>query len=512
MSRPYALALLLSLAACDCGGADPGGGSGDGGAGGGGALVPPGGACLTNEVCATGRCADGVCCTSACDGPCQACAADGTCGAVRAGDPGDRCGTCLGCSQTGTCEALLLGEYDLACLEDEGRICDGTGVCRRVYGEACTADAECFGCADGSCRGVCVGGRCATGLDLQATPTSERFAVDRAGACYVPARTPRGQAVLLAFGYTGVARDYPLQGAEAKGPAIGVGETVFVVDGRDLVALSPSRVQELWRFVPPADVAPAESVGTEPAMALDGRTVLYALGDVLLRVEAGVELARWASGGARLSAPSVARDGTIFVTSGILLRALAADTLLPLGSAALPPSFTAPSAPAIADQLVLVADPAGVAAFSRGALADGAVYTYVPDVGTLRGTPPVVEGDATTALVRLEEGLDRITLADGARVARIEADRPSEPCALADGSVLFSSATSPMIRVGRDGISLDVGPGGAVAPLPSPAFGGGISIDTNGFLWAVPLPVFEERGPWSTPRGGPSQDGREEAF
>ncbi len=512
MSRSFALALLLSLTACDCGSRDPGGDGGGEAGGGGDRLLPAGGACLTSAACATGVCADGVCCTSACDAPCQACAGDGTCGAVRTGDPGDRCGSCLGCSQTGTCEPVALGDYDLDCLEAEGRICDGTGACRRVYGETCASDAECFGCADGSCRGVCVGGRCATGIDLQATPMTDRFAVDRAGAAYVPARTPRGDAVLLAFGYTGVARDYPLQGAEARVPAIGVGETVFVVDGRDLVALSPSRVQELWRFAPPAELAPGVTLGSEPAIALDGRTVLYALGDVLLRVEAGVELARWDGEGATLSAPSVARDGTVFVTSGILLRALGADTLAPLASAALPAAFTAPAAPSIAGDVVLVSDPAGVAAFSRAALADGPIYMYVPDLGTLRGTPVVVEGDGVTALVRLEEGLDRIQVADGARVARIEADRPSDPCALADGSVLFSSATSPMIRVGRDGISLAVGPGGAVAPLPSPAFGGGISIDTNGFLWAVPLPVFEERGPWSAPRGGPAQEGREKAF
>jgi MYXO-CTERM domain-containing protein len=89
-------------------------------------------------MCATGFCADGLCCDTACDTLCQACTAalkqsgdaDGTCGPARnhTNPHHDACPT----SAPSTCGP-------------DGR-CDGKGACRLYYlaGTSCSPDSSCI--------------------------------------------------------------------------------------------------------------------------------------------------------------------------------------------------------------------------------------------------------------------------------------------------------------------------------------------------------------------------------
>jgi len=82
--------------------------------------------------CAFGNCIDGVCCASSCTGSCQRCAmGTGLCGSVvNAVDPDT-------CDSSGT------------------RICNGSGVCKKVNGQDCTVPmaSDCLtgNCVDGKC-------------------------------------------------------------------------------------------------------------------------------------------------------------------------------------------------------------------------------------------------------------------------------------------------------------------------------------------------------------------------
>jgi hypothetical protein len=94
--------------------------------------------CAVYTDCATGHCADGVCCDSDCNGTCKVCNLNnkrGTCSQVQAGleDPG----TCVS---------------DVS----QPRFCDVTGVCTndaKPTGKPCTAGGQCKSsyCIDGFC-------------------------------------------------------------------------------------------------------------------------------------------------------------------------------------------------------------------------------------------------------------------------------------------------------------------------------------------------------------------------
>src|SRR3954466_6621167 len=91
---------------------------------------PNGQACAAGPECASGNCADKVCCDTACTGLCRACVAaqtgkaDGTCANVNAGAKDTRCTV----QDPGTC----------------GRdgTCDGQGKCR-MYANGTRCSTQC---------------------------------------------------------------------------------------------------------------------------------------------------------------------------------------------------------------------------------------------------------------------------------------------------------------------------------------------------------------------------------
>jgi hypothetical protein len=119
-------------------------------------LDPDGTACTSVATCASGFCADSVCCKTACDAICTACAVaitgkpSGTCAPVlAANDPRNDC------TDDGT----------PSCKKDG--LCDGAGACESYAGatctpKPCTAGKECTSgfCADGICCNSACTGKC----------------------------------------------------------------------------------------------------------------------------------------------------------------------------------------------------------------------------------------------------------------------------------------------------------------------------------------------------------------
>jgi hypothetical protein len=108
--------------------------------------------CASDDECASGSCADGVCCATACDGECEACNLPGQVGScsphASGSDPDGECAT-PGCYE-GTQESF-------AC--NGARTCDVTIVSCGAYacGESaclsdCRSDADCA--ADATCQGA----------------------------------------------------------------------------------------------------------------------------------------------------------------------------------------------------------------------------------------------------------------------------------------------------------------------------------------------------------------------
>lgn len=119
--------------------------------------------CSSGTECATGACADGVCCDTSCTGACDACnipASKGTCtllGVGAAGSPacagGLACtGTSAGCPTT--CST------DTQCLSTHFCARDGSCQPRKALGQACNVATD---CAAGACR-MCESGICADGV------------------------------------------------------------------------------------------------------------------------------------------------------------------------------------------------------------------------------------------------------------------------------------------------------------------------------------------------------------
>lgn len=119
-------------------------------------LDADGTACTLAATCASGFCADGVCCKTACAAACTACAlaitgtASGTCAPVLAGkDPRGDC----------------VDDGAPACGKDG--LCDGKGACESYAAtpctpKPCTDGKECTSgfCADGICCGTACSGLC----------------------------------------------------------------------------------------------------------------------------------------------------------------------------------------------------------------------------------------------------------------------------------------------------------------------------------------------------------------
>ena len=128
--------------------------------GAGGCKKAIGQACLLAGECATGFCADKVCCTSACLDTCKSCAIAaslGTCTHVSAGVPDP--------TATSPCFGT--------------KACDGKGSCKKANGQTCTSTADCGSglcvegfCCDTACSGTCrscaVSGSLGTCTDISA--------------------------------------------------------------------------------------------------------------------------------------------------------------------------------------------------------------------------------------------------------------------------------------------------------------------------------------------------------
>lgn len=128
---------------------------------------PPGEPCTLASDCRDGRCVDGFCCDSACDGACQACGEPGMEGqcTVVSGTPrpghaecsGDRAlcgGTCDGTKPQ--CQYPPSGKLcEQACVAGQGMVgsCDGQGSCRlQRSASVCGA----YACGDDACLHACV--------------------------------------------------------------------------------------------------------------------------------------------------------------------------------------------------------------------------------------------------------------------------------------------------------------------------------------------------------------------
>ncbi len=124
--------------------------------------LPQGALCALDTDCASGFCADGVCCTNACVGPCRSC-----------NQP----------SATGICQGYASGtDPEIEC--QSGTTCNGVGACGPVSppnlanGQLCSAGAQCLSgyctdgvCCDTACTSPCQA--CGTGTCLVVKKTDD---------------------------------------------------------------------------------------------------------------------------------------------------------------------------------------------------------------------------------------------------------------------------------------------------------------------------------------------------
>jgi hypothetical protein len=167
-------------------------------------LRPIGGACTGPGQCASGFCADDICCNSTCTGPCVSCNQSGRLGtceptALGAPDPHEVCATTdrSTCGQTGSCDGIGgCAKYaaETICLpptcsgnrENTAGTCDGLGTCRaqgvqecgtyECTGGACinhcASDNDCVAghsCVSGSCGPKSIGQPCSAGTECAST-------------------------------------------------------------------------------------------------------------------------------------------------------------------------------------------------------------------------------------------------------------------------------------------------------------------------------------------------------
>src|SRR5882672_1796652 len=126
--------------------------------------------CAKNADCASGFCADGVCCNVACQGGCVSCALPdrkGTCWPIDGGAADPR-GICVdqgaaSCGATGRCdgfggcedyapETVCLAPTCTGTRRNTPGTCDGRGTCRPQGVQNCSP----FLCANGACTQSCV--------------------------------------------------------------------------------------------------------------------------------------------------------------------------------------------------------------------------------------------------------------------------------------------------------------------------------------------------------------------
>jgi len=131
---------------------------------------PPGAVCTKNNDCASGFCADGVCCNVACRGPCVSCNLVGRVGSCWPVDTGttDPHAICkdkgpAGCGQTGACDGVggcALYAAETICVApscsggdrlNTAGTCNGLGVCHAPGVQGCAP----YRCRDGACIARC---------------------------------------------------------------------------------------------------------------------------------------------------------------------------------------------------------------------------------------------------------------------------------------------------------------------------------------------------------------------
>jgi hypothetical protein len=129
---------------------------------------PPGAPCASAADCASGICAQGLCCATACTGTCKSCAiagSEGQCINVPSGaDPLDQCPeeAAMTCGNDGTCDgagACRRHAGGTSCAPPScadatatpGRTCNGSGTCLVVISTSCSP----YACGAVACRTNC---------------------------------------------------------------------------------------------------------------------------------------------------------------------------------------------------------------------------------------------------------------------------------------------------------------------------------------------------------------------
>lgn len=85
--------------------------------------------CMAGTDCASGFCADGVCCNELCDQVCESC----------------------GMPSAGSCQPIVPGMTDTNCMSPMA--CDGNGMCLGDTGAPCMTSSDCI-------SGICMLGQC----------------------------------------------------------------------------------------------------------------------------------------------------------------------------------------------------------------------------------------------------------------------------------------------------------------------------------------------------------------
>ncbi len=179
-----------------------------------------GASCAKNADCASGFCADGLCCNVACQGGCLSCALPdrlGTCWPIDQGVADPR-GVCVdqgapSCGSTGTCdgfggctkyapETICIAASCTGTRRNTPGTCDGLGTCRPqgvqncspflcaggACTQACASDADCdagHACVNGRCGLENLGQPCGVGTECLSGICAEGVCCDDAcgGAC-----------------------------------------------------------------------------------------------------------------------------------------------------------------------------------------------------------------------------------------------------------------------------------------------------------------------------------------
>ena len=147
-------------------------------------LLKDGQSCGAGTQCASGFCADGICCNAACNGPCDQCVSPGFCIFMAHGSVGSpTCSPYVCSGGNAACPTTCGSDADCA----PGFLCNGsTCMPKQPNGSACSSGANCNStfCSDGvCCDKACTGGCdvCAHSLGATADGTCTVLGAGNAG-------------------------------------------------------------------------------------------------------------------------------------------------------------------------------------------------------------------------------------------------------------------------------------------------------------------------------------------